>query len=55
MICRMTETKRVIEDIPLLYMEKSSSFWIERNDQEEECLKLLFKYARLQNMTYSSR
>jgi len=32
-----------------------SSFWIERNDQEDECSKLLFKHARLQNMTYSSK
>ena len=29
------------------------SFWIERNDQEEECSKLLFRHDRLQNMTYS--
>jgi len=38
----------MIEDIPLLYIEQSPSFWIERNDQEEECLKSLFKYAWLQ-------
>ena len=29
-----------------------ASFWIERNDQEEEYLKLLPKHARHQNMTY---
>ena len=45
----------VIGDIPLLHMEQSPFFWIERNDQEEECLKLLFKHAQLQNMTYSSK
>jgi len=31
------------------------SFWPERNDQDEECLKLLPRHARLQNMTYSSK
>lgn len=31
------------------------SFWTERSDQEDECLKLLPKHARLQNMTYSSK
>jgi len=41
----------VIGDMPLLHIEQSSSFLIERNDQEEECLKSLFKHARLQNMT----
>lgn len=31
------------------------SFWTERNDQEDECLKLLPRHARLQNMSYSSK
>jgi len=43
--------KGMIRDMPLLYMKKSASFWIERNDQEEECLKSLLKHAQLQNMT----
>ena len=30
-------------------------FWIERNDREEEYLKLLHKHAQLSNMTYSSK
>jgi len=34
---------------------EKSSFWIERDDQEEECLQLLLKHARLQNMTYPSK
>jgi len=29
------------------------SFWIERNHQEEECLKLFLRHAQLKNMTYS--
>jgi len=29
------------------------SFWFERSDKKEECLKLLLKHTRLQNMTYS--
>ena len=47
--------ERVIGDMPLLHMKKSSFFKIGRNNQEEECPKLLFKHTRLQNMTYSSR
>jgi len=43
----------MIGNMPLLHIEQSSSFWIERNDQEEECLESLFKHARLQNVTYS--
>ena len=38
----------VIGDTPLLHMKRLSSFWIERNNQEEECLNLLFKHAWLQ-------
>jgi len=32
-------------DMPLLDIVQSPSFWIKRNDQEEECLKSLFKHA----------
>ena len=38
----------MIGDMPLLHIEQSPSFWIERSNQEKECLKSLFKDARLQ-------
>jgi len=28
------------------------SFWIKRNDQEEECPKVLLRHARVQNITF---
>ena len=37
----------VIGDMPLLHIEQLPSFQIERNDQEEESLKSVFKHARL--------
>jgi len=45
----------MIIDMPLLYIEQSSFFLIERNDPEEECLKSLFKHDRFQNMTFSPK
>ena len=41
----------MIGDMPLLHIGQSSSFWIERDDQEEECINSLFNLARLQYMT----
>jgi len=61
MPCRWVELRSIEQekgDMPPLHKKKSGldrpSFSFERNDQKEECLKLLLRHARLQNMTYSS-
>ena len=41
----------MVGDMPLSHIDQSPSFRIERNNQEEECLKSLFKHTWLQNMT----
>ena len=58
MLCHWIELRSIEQekrDKPLLHMKKSgyiSSFLIKRNDQEEECLKLLPRHAWLKNMAY---
>jgi len=58
LICHWIELRSIEQekrDKPLLHMKKSgyiSSFLIKRNDQEEECLKLLPRHAWLKNMAY---
>jgi len=48
--------EEVVGGMLAFHMEKSakkSSFDIERSNREEECLKLLPRHARFQNMAYS--